>query len=116
MLASDEEAGAPSMEAMKMDERAKFLSYIHTHKPRFRNDFGITEIGLIGSIARGEAKPASDVDLIVEFAPGTQQLFEKKSRLCAELEAAFGRPVDLVRKRFLKPYYRDHILAEAVYG
>jgi predicted nucleotidyltransferase len=101
---------------MSMDERSILLSYLHTHKARFRNDLGITEIGLIGSIARGEANPESDVDLIVEFAPGTQQLFEKKNRLCAELETAFGRPVDLVRKRFLKPYYRDHILAEAVYG
>lgn len=99
-----------------MDERSKFLSYLHTHKARFRDDLGITEIGLIGSIARGEANPESDVDLIVEFAPGTQHLFEKKSRLCAELETAFGRPVELVRKRFLKPYYRDYILAEAVYG
>ena len=99
-----------------MNQRTKILEYLQKNTERFRKDFGITEIGLIGSLARGEANPESDVDLIVEFAPGTQQLFEKKSRLCAELETAFGRPVDLVRKRFLKPYYRDHVLAEAVYG
>ncbi len=54
---------------------------------------GVRSLELFGSLARGDARPASDVDLLVEFQPvGLFQFFRVQRRL----EAILGRRVDLV--------------------
>jgi predicted nucleotidyltransferase len=65
----------------------------------------------VGSVARGDATAASDVDLLVEFEPGRSLL--DQVHLIADLEALLGRRVDVVAEGGLLD--RDgHILAEAV--
>ena len=54
---------------------------------------GATQIRLIGSVARGEARPDSDVDLLVTWAEGTS-LFDHAA-LIRELESLLGRKVDI---------------------
>jgi hypothetical protein len=72
----------------------------------------VRELWLFGSVARGDARDASDVDLLVDFtAPVT--LFEFL-RLQRHLESVLGRKVDLVTRDALKPQLRDRILGEAV--
>jgi uncharacterized protein len=73
---------------------------------------GVASLFLFGSAARGEASADSDIDLLVEFGRPIG-LFEFV-RLRRELEAALGRPVDLVTKAALKPQLRDEILSEAI--
>ena len=74
-----------------------------------RNRFGVKSLGLFGSIARGEASPGSDVDILVEFnAPS----FDHYMDLKFYLEERLGRPVDLVLKGSLKPALRERILRE----
>lgn len=74
-----------------------------------RERFGVKSLGLFGSIARGEASPRSDVDILVEFnAPS----FDHYMDLKFYLEERLGRPVDLVLKGSLKPALRERILRE----
>ena len=74
-----------------------------------RKRFGVKNVGLFGSIARGDASPRSDVDILVEFdAPS----FDHYMDLKFYLEERLGRPVDLVLKGSLKPALRERILRE----
>ena len=73
---------------------------------------GVRRLALFGSVARGEARPHSDVDLLVEFSPG-QKNFDRFLALSELLEQLLGRPVELVTTEALSPYIGPHILAEA---
>lgn len=71
---------------------------------------GVVRAGLFGSVARGEAGPRSDLDLLVEF--GRQTSLLDRAGLKLELEAALGRPVDVVHYRSLYEPIRERVLAE----
>lgn len=62
---------------------------------------GMSNVRLFGSVARGEDGPDSDVDLLVDLAPGVSLL--DLARLEVELTDILGRPVDVVPARMLKP-------------
>jgi len=72
---------------------------------------GVTRLRVYGSVARNEAGPDSDIDLLVDFA-APQGLFELV-RLEDDLEAFFGRRVDVVTEPGLSPYLKEPILADA---
>jgi predicted nucleotidyltransferase len=67
-------------------------------------------IGVFGSMARGEARQKSDVDLIVRFSKRKSLL--ALVRLERELSEALGRKVDLLTEGALSPYLRERILKE----
>ncbi|SRR5258706_15716978 len=71
-----------------------------------RND--VTLIGIVGSMARGEATDRSDIDLIVRFAKPKSLI--GLITLEQQLAAALGREVDLLTESALSPYLREHIL------
>ena len=75
--------------------------------------YGVRELSIFGSAARGEAGPDSDVDLLVVFEDSAEVGLLKLAALQRELAALFGRRVDLVPKDGLKPVLRDEVLAEA---
>lgn len=56
---------------------------------------GIAALWVFGSVARGDARPDSDVDLAVDFTDGAEPSLLKLSRLREEIEVALGRKVDL---------------------
>lgn len=74
--------------------------------------FGIASLAVFGSVARGQAEPVSDLDLLYELRPGARLGWEI-DELVAELTALFGRPVDLVARRALHPLLRQSVLDEA---
>ena len=74
-----------------------------------RDRYGVKSLGLFGSIARGEASPRSDVDILVEFHTPS---FDHYMDLKFYLEERLGRSVDLVLKGSLKPALRERILRE----
>ena len=73
---------------------------------------GVTRAGLFGSLVRGEDRPDSDIDLLVEITGKMSLLGFVGLKL--RLEAAAGRSVDLVEYDTLKPLIRDEILSEQV--
>ena len=74
---------------------------------------GVERLALFGSVLRDEARPDSDVDLLVRFAPGAKT-FEHFLALCEILESRLGRRVELVTTEALSPFLGPRILAEAV--
>ena len=77
----------------------------------------VRELALFGSAARGEAGPASDVDLLVTFAPDAEWGLLDHVRMQRELASLLGREVDLVSRRALErgenPLRSRAILASA---
>ena len=74
--------------------------------------FGVRRLALFGSVARGEARPDSDVDLLVEFEPG-HTTFDNFMALADLLEEILAHRVELVTPESLSPYIGPRILAEA---
>ena len=74
--------------------------------------YGAHDVRVFGSLARGEADAASDVDFLVELEPGRSLL--DLGGLQFELEALLGRRVDVVTMRGLKARIRERVLREAV--
>lgn len=74
--------------------------------------YGIAELSVFGSVARGDARPDSDVDLLYVRVPGND-LGMSYFALQDDLEKLFGRPVDLVPKEGLHRVIRDQVLADA---
>ena len=74
---------------------------------------GVRRLALFGSVRRDTARPDSDVDLLVEFAPG-EKSFDHFMALGDLLERVLGHRVELVTPESLSPFLKPHILAEAM--
>ncbi len=72
--------------------------------------YGVKELCLFGSAARGDGGPDSDIDILVEFKPEARVGMIKFELLAEELTRLVGRRVDLVTKRGLKPWVRSEAL------
>jgi len=73
---------------------------------------GVRRLALFGSVLRNEARPDSDVDLLVEFHPHLKS-FDHFLALAELLESVLERRVEIVTTEALSPYIGPHILAEA---
>jgi predicted nucleotidyltransferase len=73
---------------------------------------GVARLALFGSVLRGDARPDSDVDLLVQFSPGAKT-FARFLALSELLEDRLGRRVELVTPEALSPFIGPRILAEA---
>ena len=81
-------------------------------KPELEERYGVTRIGIFGSVARDEAHSGSDVDIVVDMAPDLL----KRVSLKAELELLLGKKVDVVRYWYgMNNYLKARIDQEAVY-
>ena len=79
---------------------------------RLARRHGVTGVRVFGSMARGDAGPQSDVDLLIEVGPNPSPWFP--GGLIAELEELLGRRVQVVTERGLDELLRDRVLEEAV--
>lgn len=91
------------------------LGLLREHEPVLKERFGVRKIGIFGSFIRGEERPDSDVDILVEFRRG-QETFDHYMDLKFYLEDLFGRKVDLVMKGAVKRRLKEYILNEVVYA
>jgi predicted nucleotidyltransferase len=73
----------------------------------------VRELAIFGSAARGELRPDSDLDVLVDFLPDARVDLLELSAMARELTALCGRRVDLAVKPALKPSVRAEVLAEA---
>jgi predicted nucleotidyltransferase len=88
------------------------LNALRTERSALEESFAVSELGVFGSVARGEAEASSDIDILVEYAK-TPTLFEFV-RLQRYLSELLNAPVDLVMKSALKPTIGKQILLEVV--
>lgn len=79
---------------------------------RLARRHGVTGIRVFGSMARGDAGPESDVDLLIEIGAETSAWFP--GGLVAELEELLGRKVKVITERGLDELLRERVLEEAV--
>ncbi len=91
--------------------RDEILSLLRSHK-RELTKLGVSSISVFGSIARGQARENSDVDILVEFNQPVG-LFEF-ARLKLYLEELLNREVDLVTPQALRKELKETILREAI--
>jgi hypothetical protein len=91
--------------------RDEVISALQAHRAEL-DEYFVDSISLFGSVARGDAGPDSDVDLLVEFTKPVG-LFHI-SALKLHLEDLLGCGVDLVPRQGIKPRIRESVLAEEI--
>lgn len=93
-------------------KRGQVLATLAIHKKELSAKYGVTRLGIFGSMARGEASDTSDVDVVVEMPPDLYQMVHMKE----ELEELLVSPVDLIRyHRYRNPLLRRRIDRGAIY-
>ncbi len=73
-------------------------------------------IGLFGSVARGEARPDSDIDILIELDPGAPISLFDYAGLKLYIADLFPNPVDVVNRDALKPWVRPPAETDAIYA
>ena len=96
---------------MKEAAAREYLELLRLHRVELRS-FGVTRIGLFGSVIRGEEQSNSDVDVIVDIEPA-KKTYGSFLDLADYLESLFkGRRVDLVTKGAISKYILPYIMKE----
>jgi predicted nucleotidyltransferase len=89
------------------------LSTLHTHESDLRQR-GVCHAAVFGSVARGEARADSDIDVLVDLDPKVPLGLFEYARLKLDIAELFGGSADVVNRKALKPLLRDAILCDAV--
>ena len=84
-----------------------------SHRGEIEQKYGVKEIGIFGSYARGDTTETSDVDILVEFRKPVGLL--KIMNLQNYLSDILGIKVDIVVKESIREELKDNILKEAIY-
>jgi len=91
--------------------REEAIQRLQTVESEIRR-LGVRRLALFGSVLRNEARPDSDVDVLVEFTPA-EKTFDRFMALADLLENTLGHPVEVVTTEALSPFIGPYILAEA---
>ena len=91
------------------------LNFLRDHILDLKAEYNIAKIGIFGSFARNEQTENSDIDIMLEFEPGTKNIYEKKTKLKEYLKTYFNRNVDFCREKYIKPYIKDYLANEVIY-
>ena len=95
-----------------MQTKQEILASLERSKKALAGPFKVKRMALFGSWARGENRPDSDVDVLVEVDPSIGLGFVE---LGDRLEEMLGLRVDLVSSRAIKPRFWKEIEAELIY-
>lgn len=95
-------------------EKDYILSLLKVYFSHNKKKYGIERMGLFGSFARNEARPDSDVDILISLK--RPNLFTY-AIISEQLETVFGRHVDLIsEKAILKDSFRARVKKEVIYA
>lgn len=93
--------------------KKQIIKQLNLELPKLNQEYHVKKLGIFGSVARGDAKKSSDVDLLVEFSSPIG--FFEFIRLENHLSKKLRRKVDLTTKRALKSAIKESILSEVIY-
>ena len=99
-----------------MLDKTKILTFLRDNLTELKLNYSILKIGLIGSFARDEQNEESDIDLLIEFVPGTTDIYDIKLSLKQYLGSAFNKDIDICREKYLKPFAKKYLLKEVIYA
>ena len=89
------------------------LSTLHRHETELRKR-GVRHAAVFGSVARGESRDGSDIDVLVELDPQHPMGLFEYARVRLYISELLGASADVVNRRTLKPLLKDAILRDAV--
>jgi uncharacterized protein len=93
-----------SLATLRARQRAEILRLAEVH--------GCRNVRIFGSVATGESRAESDLDILVDLDPGRGLL--DLGGLHSDLQRLLGVEIDLIESGSIHPYIRDRVLAEAV--
>ena len=93
-------------------DRQAILDRLRAEAPALKRKYAVKSLAVFGSMARGDDREDSDVDVLVTFETGRTPGLAFFA-LQDELSAMLGRTVDLNTPASLSPYFRDQVLREA---
>lgn len=95
-----------------MNGREQILTHLSAMKTELADRFGVSNIGLFGSVTRNDFTEASDIDIVVDFSRPIGMDFFTLADL---LEARLQRKVDLITREGIKPRYFEAIKEDLIY-
>ncbi len=95
--------------------RQEAITILRQHADTLRAK-GVRHAALFGSIARGDNRPDSDIDILVEFDPAARVTIFDYVGLKSYIASLFDGPVDVVDREALKPHLRRPSVQDAVYA
>lgn len=96
-----------------MTTRKEVMARLKSLKGELATRYDVREIGIFGSVARGDNDTASDLDLLVEFGPHADLI--TYIGLWQYLEDTFGMKIDLVSKGGLRREIQDAVMRDLVF-
>ena len=98
-----------------MTNKNEIIGFIQSNRAMLEVQFNLSKIALFGSFARHEANETSDIDLLIEFNGYVNNIHKIKQDLKELFESQFHTSVDICREKYIKPYFKELILNEAIY-
>ena len=95
--------------------RQEIIARLRENEPALRAR-GVSHAALFGSRARGDDRPDSDIDIMVEFDPSAHVTVFNYAGLKEYIAGLFDGPVDVVSREGLKPYLRPTAATDAIYA
>jgi uncharacterized protein len=96
-------------------DREAIIARLRQHEAALRAR-GVAHAALFGSRARGESRPDSDTDIMIEIDPAAHVTLFDYVGLKEYIAGLFDGPVDVVNREGLKPYVRPTATADAIYA
>lgn len=96
-----------------MTTKEEILEQLRNLKPTLNKEFGVKNIGVFGSFAKGQQTELSDIDILVELE---KPIGWKYFTIEPFLQKLLGRKVDLVTEKALRQELKTAILAEVHYA
>ena len=96
-------------------DRQDIIARLREHQAALKQR-GVSHVALFGSRARGDARPDSDTDIMIEFDPAARRGVYEYVDLKEYIASLFDGPVDVVNRAGLKPYVRPAATVDAIYA
>lgn len=96
-------------------DQDRIIATLRRHEKELHRQ-GVAHAGLFGSVARGDARPDSDIDILIDLDPSVRLSVFDYVGLKEYIAGLFETPVDVVNREGLKPRLKPAVLADVLYA